>query len=153
MGEVTIRHAAAEDAFIVAALRLQFARDLGVPPERGYLDRVAEAWLADLGDRPTWVAEHEGEHAGFLQTHRVSQLPWPGRPDVTWLHLDALFVPPPHRDTGVGRALFDAMVVWAREAEVSFVRLDAPEEAARRFFSQLGFRSPHRLMELNLRTP
>lgn len=153
MGEVTIRHAGAEDAFIVAALRLQTARDLGMPPEHGYLDRVADAWLARLEDRPTWVAEHEGDHAGILETQRVRRLPWPGRPDASWLHLDALFVRPSHRGAGVGRALVEAMVGWARETDVSCVRLDAPEEPARRFYAHLGFRSPHRLMELELRTP
>jgi GNAT superfamily N-acetyltransferase len=153
MGDATIRRAAVGDALIVAALHLQYARELGLPPERGFLDRVADAWLADLASRPTWIAERAGEHAGLLETSRVRRLPWPGRPDASWLHVDALFVAPGHRGHGVGRALVEAMVDWARETDVRFVRLDAPEDDARRFHSHLGFTSPRRLMELDLRMP
>lgn len=152
MGDVTIRRAAGDDALIVAALHLQFARDLGMPPERGFLDRVAESWRAEAADRPTWIAERSGEHAGLLETRRIRRLPWPGRPDSSWLHVDALFVPAGHRGQGVGRALVDAMVGWAGATDVRFVRLNAPEEPARRFYAHLGFRSPLRLMELDLRS-
>ncbi len=153
MGDATIRRAGVEDAFIVAALHLQFARDLGLPPERGFLDRAADAWLADRADRPTWIAERGGEHAGLLATRRIRTPPWPGRPDASWLHVELLFVPPSHRGTGVGRGLVEAMAGWARDGDVGFVRLNAPDDPARRFYAHLGFRSPHRLMELDLRTP
>lgn len=153
MGAATIRRAAVGDALIVAALHLQYARELGLPPERGFLDRVAEAWLADLANRPTWIAERDGEHAGILETSRVRRLPWPSRPDASWLHVDALFVVPDHRGHGVGRALVEAMVGWARETDVQVARLNAPEDGGRRFFSHLGFTSPRRLMELDLRMP
>ena len=43
MAEVTIRRASADDALIVAALHLQFARELGMPSETGYLDRFVDA--------------------------------------------------------------------------------------------------------------
>ena len=153
MADVVIRRAGVEDAFIVAALRLQFARDLGMPSEPGFLDRAADAWLADEPRRPTWIAEREGQHAGVLETAQVPRPPWPGRPDASWLHLDALFVASSHRGHGVARALLEAMSGWARATDVRFVRVNAPEEATRRLFAHLGFRSPHRLMELDLRTP
>jgi GNAT superfamily N-acetyltransferase len=152
MTDVVIRRARVDDALVVAALHLQYARELGLPPERGFLDRFADTWLAAHEDRPAWFAERHGEHAGVLETVRVRRLPWPGLAPATTLHVDALYVTPDHRGQGVGRALVDAMVGWAREAGVRCVRLDAPEEATRRFFSHLGFRSPHRLMELDLRT-
>ena len=53
MAEVTIRRAGAGDALIVAALHLQCARQAGMPAEPGYLDRFADAWLAERPDRPT----------------------------------------------------------------------------------------------------
>lgn len=153
MADVVIRRAGVDDAFVVAALHLQYSRELGLPPERGFLDRFADSWLAQLDDRPAWFAEWRGEHAGILETIRVRRLPWPGRPAASTLHVDALYVPPPLRGQGVGRALVAAMVGWARDGDVRCVRLNAPEEPTRRFFSHLGFRSPHRLMELDLRTP
>lgn len=153
MAEVTIRRAGADDALVVAALHLQFARDLGMPAELGYLDRFARAWLTERADRPTWIAESGGEHAGILETRRIRPMPWPGRPDVSWLHVGALFVVPAHRDRGVGRALTEAMIEWSRGTDVRWIRLNAPDEPAQEFYARLGFRSPDRLMELDLREP
>ena len=152
MADVVIRRAGVDDAFIVAALHLQYARDLGMPPERGFLDRYVDGWVAAIADRPAWFAEWRGEHAGLLETTVVRRPPWPGRPETRWLHVDALYVPPPHRGERIGRALVDAMADWARGEGVASIRLNVPEESARGFFSHLGFRSPRRLMELDLRT-
>ncbi|MEO7754211.1 MAG: GNAT family N-acetyltransferase [Terracoccus sp.] len=153
MAEVTIRRAGSEDAFVVAALHLQFAISLGMAPEPGYLDRFVDAWLADRPDRPTWIAESRGEHAGLLATHRIRALPWPGRPDVSWLHVAGLFVAPGHHDRGVGRGLTEAMIEWARTTDVKWVRINAPDERAQDFYERLGFTSPGRLMEFDLRDP
>jgi GNAT superfamily N-acetyltransferase len=152
MADVVIRRAGVDDAFVVAALHLQCSRERGLPPERGFLDRFADAWLAGHEDRPAWFAEWRGEHAGVLETVRVRRLPWPGLGPSSELHVEALYVPPAHRGHGVGRALVDAMVGWARDGDVRCVRLNAVDEPTRRFFFHLGFRSPHRLMELDLRT-
>jgi GNAT superfamily N-acetyltransferase len=153
MAEVTIRRAGADDAYIVAALHLQFARELGMPSESGYLDRFVDAWLADRPDRPTWIAESRGEHAGILETRRIRALPWPGRKDVSWLHVGGLFVASGHRDRGVGRALTEAMIEWSRTTDVKWIRLNAPDVRAQEFYERLGFRSPGRLMEFDLRDP
>ena len=151
MPEVLIRRAGPDDAFVVAALHLQFARELGMPSEPGYLDRFVDAWLADLPDRPTWVAEGGGEHAGLLETRRVRALPWPGRADVSQLHVGGLFVVPSCRGRGVGRALTEAMIEWARTTDITGVRLNAPDAQAQAFSERMGFSSPGRLMELELR--
>lgn len=153
MGEVTIRRAEPDDALVVAALHLQFARELGMAPEPGYLDRVASTWLADHEHRPTWLAQGRGEHAGILETRHVYELPWPGRPDSSWLHIGGLFVAPSHHDRGMGRALTEAMVAWARARDVTRIRVRAPDDRAREFYERLGFVSPGRLMELDLRGP
>jgi GNAT superfamily N-acetyltransferase len=151
MAEVLVRRAGPDDAFVVAALHLQFARELGMPSEQGYLDRFVDAWLADRPDRPTWIAESRGEHAGLLETRRIRALPWPGRKDVSWLHVGGLFVTPTCRDRGVGRALTEAMIEWARTTDVRWIRLNAPDARAQEFYERLGFSSPGRLMEFELR--
>ncbi|MCU1536900.1 MAG: GCN5-related N-acetyltransferase [Humibacillus sp.] len=153
MAEVLIRRAGPDDALVVAALHLQFARGLGMPSEPGYLDRFVDAWLASRSDRPTWLAESRGEHAGLLETQRLRPLPWPGRPDVSWLHVGGLFVAPTCRDRGVGRALTEAMITWARTSDVRGIRVNAPDDPAREFYERLGFTSPGRLLELELRRP
>ena len=151
MAEVLVRRAGPDDAFVVAALHLQFARELGMPSEQGYLDRFVDAWLSERPDRPTWIAESRGEHAGLLETRRIRALPWPGRKDVSWLHVGGLFVTPTCRDRGVGRALTEAMIEWARTTDVRWIRLNAPDARAQEFYERLGFSSPGRLMEFELR--
>ena len=129
MAEVTIRRASADDALVVAALHLQFARELGMPSETGYLDRFVDAWLAERPDRPTWIAESRGEHAGILETRRIRALPWPGRRDVSWLHVGGLFVAPGCRDRGVGRALTEAMIEWSRTTDVTLSKAQCQKAA------------------------
>jgi GNAT superfamily N-acetyltransferase len=160
MGEVTVRRAGVDDAFIVAALHLQLARERGMPPEPGFLDRFVDAWLSERADRPTWFAECKGEHAGVLESRRVRFLPWPGRPDSSWLQVGVLFVTPGQRGRGVGRALMEGMLDWARGTDVAVVRLELPGalddsfdpgDPARSFAEHFGFDRPRRMMELHLR--
>jgi GNAT superfamily N-acetyltransferase len=153
MGEVTVRRAGVDDAFVVAALHLQCAREQGMPPERGFLDRFVDAWLSERPDRPTWFAECRGEHAGVLEARRNRVLPWPGRADSSWLHVGVLFVTPGQRGRGVGSALVHAMTDWARGTDVSRIRLDAAAGEDRGFYRRFGFVSPDRLMELDLGKP
>jgi GNAT superfamily N-acetyltransferase len=153
MGAVTIRRASAEDALIVAALHLQLARERGMPSEQGFLDRFVDAWLGERLDRPTWIAECRGEHAGVLETRRVRVLPWPGRPPASWLHVGALFVIPGQRRSGIGRSLVEGMVEWARPTDVRWIRLDTPDPASRRICSRIGFGPAEGVMEIDLRSP
>ncbi|MDN5766600.1 MAG: GNAT family N-acetyltransferase [Humibacillus sp.] len=153
MGEVTIRRAGADDAFVVAALHLQSARDLGMPSEPGFLDRFVDVWLRERPDRPTWIAQHDGEHAGILETRRLRTLPWPARPEASALHVENLFVAPTHRGTGVAQALAEAMIEWAHSTDVTSVRAMAANDRDRELYDRLGFSSPGRLMEFDLREP
>lgn len=150
MAEVTIRRATADDALVVAALHLQLARQLGMPPEQGFLDRFAEVWLDERPERPTWIAEARGEHAGILETRRIRALPWPGRPTVTWLQVGVLFVTRDQRRCGVGEALLRGMIEWARTTDVRWIRVTVPDEEDRPFYSRLGFTAPESVLELDL---
>lgn len=151
MVDVRIRRAGADDVLVVAALHLQFALELGMRAEPGYLDRFAEFWLAERLDRPTWIAEGCGDHAGVLGTRRIRPLPLPGRPDASWLYLNTHFVAPDHRQRGVGQALTEALLDWARSTDVAWIRVNATSASARAFYARFGFASPNRLMEIDLR--
>lgn len=153
MGEVTIRRAGADDAFVVAALHLQSARDVGMPAEPGFLDRFVDVWLRERPDRPTWLAQREGEHAGILETRRLRSLPWPPQAEASALHVENLFVAPAHRGVGVEVALAEAMIEWARHSDVTSVRATADDDRTHQFYALLGFGSPGRLMEFDLREP
>ncbi len=116
MVDVTIRRAGVDDALVVAALHLQFARELGV-----------------------------------LATRRIRPLPMPGSPDASWLYLTTHFVAPDHRSRGVGQALAEGLLDWARGTDVAWIRVNATDANARDFYGRYGFTSPERLMELDLR--
>ena len=118
VGELRTRLAGPDDALVVAALTLQCARHRGGQGEPGFLDRYARAWLARETSHPVWIAEAGDEHAGYLQAEVVEPLPWPGRPTGAGagLVVDTFFVRPEHRGIGVGEALLQAAVQWARDA-------------------------------------
>ncbi|HET8594690.1 MAG TPA: GNAT family N-acetyltransferase [Intrasporangium sp.] len=150
MPDVRIRRAGPDDALIVAALQLQSARDLGHAGEPGFLDRFADAWLASRSEHPTWIAESHGEHAGFLSARRLRPLPFPGRPDASWLYVGTVFVAPAHRKRGIGRALMEGMLEWCRTTDVKWVRLNVGT-SQHEFYQALGFRPARTILEYDLR--
>lgn len=150
MPDVRIRRAGAADALIVAALHLQSARDLGHQGEPGFLDRFADAWLATQSDHPTWIAQSQGEHAGVLCTRRLRPLPFPRRPEMSWLYVGTVFVAPAHRKRGIHRALIEAMLEWSRSADVKLVRLNA-DDPQHPFYRSLGFTLADTILEYDLR--
>jgi len=112
MGSVRVRRAQADDALVVAAMRLQAARAAGAGPEPGFLDRFAAAW--DPDDHPTWVADLDGAHAGLLITQVVRDLPCPGVAPGQSLHVATLHTARAGTEPEVTRALTAAMRAWAR---------------------------------------
>ncbi len=150
MSDVRIRRAGPDDALVVAALHLQSARDLGHPGEPGFLDRFADAWLATRREHPTWIAESDGEHAGVLSARRLRPLPFPGRPDVSWLYVGTAFVVPAYRKLGIGRALIEGMLEWCRTTDVKWVRLNV-DPSQHEFYRSLGFAPASTILEYDLR--
>lgn len=129
-----------EDAFIVAALSLQFAIAVDGSREEGYLDRAAEHWLRHREHLPTWIAESRGAHAGYLQATFPPVTTWPGVPHDSrgrlWIH--ALFVAPDHRRAGVGAALLADCEGWADGAGVGVIRLRC-EPGVEQFYDAAGY--------------
>lgn len=100
------------------------------------LDELAHAQAAGL----LWVArEPAGEPVGFALLELVD-----GQ-----AHLEEIDVDPAHGRRGIGRALLDAVVAWARSAGLRAVTLttfrDVPWNAP--FYARAGFRvlAPHEL--------
>ncbi len=120
-----------QDAFVVAALSLQIAIAVGGSREEGYLDRAAEHWLRHHEQLPTWFAEHEGAHAGFLQAVLPTESTWPGQRPGTrgQLWVDSLYVREEHRREGIGLALVRACEEWAKGAGIATIRLSDAGEA------------------------
>lgn len=125
MDGVVIRQAGSGDALLVAALTLQAARAAGLPPEQGFLDRFADAWLAARDLHPTWWAEAEGEHVGLLVTSWFRPLPWPGSTRGGGvLRTERMFVRPGVPPASIETALRATAREWGRGRGVEEVLVD-----------------------------
>ena len=134
MEPVRIVRAGADDALVVAALLLQMRRAKGEEPGLDFLQLTARTWHAHRRDLPSWIAQHEGAHAGLIQVARV---PVPtGRSTRAWLHPP--FVRPDHRGGGVGPALIHAAIEWAKGAGQRLI-IAEPDPADEQVYTDLGF--------------
>jgi GNAT superfamily N-acetyltransferase len=139
--DATIRLAEPRDAFAVAALTLQDDRECGAVVEPGFLDRYADAWLADRA-RVTFLAEAaDGRPLGMVTAAVVTTLPSSRRPVSRWLHVSLLFVTADARGAGLGRRLLGALQEWCVDNGVSRVQLNAAPEA-RTLYERAGFAPP-----------
>lgn len=86
-----------------------------------------------------WIAERDARAVGFC-TVRVETAP-SGVRERARASITELYVRPEARRSGLGRALVDAALVWARErgAERVEVRVAARNDAGRSFWRSLGF--------------
>ena len=136
-----IRLAEPRDAFAVAALTMQDDRECGATVEPGFLDRFADAWLADRARVTLLAEEQDGRPVGVVTAAVVTKLPSSRRPDGRWLHVSLLFVTRDARGAGLGAALLAALRRWAGEHGVERMQLDAAP-AARGVYERAGFTTP-----------
>ncbi len=113
MEGVLIRRAGAADGLLVAALTIQAAREAGLVPPVGFLDRYADAWLAQREAYPTWWAEADRQHVGLLVAHRIRPLPWPDEPGAGALRPVRLFARSDYAVDMITGALRAAAREWA----------------------------------------
>jgi GNAT superfamily N-acetyltransferase len=97
------------------------------------VNRTEERWRSALGDRARFVAESSREVIGTVGA---------GASDVTGTAaLTALWVAPAARGRGVGEALVNTVLEWAREAGYEHVMLWVVEgnSAAESLYRRTGF--------------
>lgn len=106
------------------------------------------AILEDV-DRPVFVAEDNGTVVGycFCEVQRVEGDPI--RRDATTLYIDDLCVDENVRGLGMGRALYDHALTWARQRGFFNVTLNVWEcnPGARAFYEALGMTPMKTVME------
>lgn len=139
------------DAFALAALELQFNREQGRAGEAGFLDRYADAWLAERDRRPAWLATSlDGSPVGALMLYVVGGLPKPGRLTRPWAHVTNLYVTRAARRAGVGDQLLRAGLDWCHDNRALWVQSPGTTLAAG-LYRRAGFvPAEARLLRLDL---
>lgn len=136
---VELSRAEAEDAFALAALELQRAREQGRPGQEGFIDRYADFWLADRQRRPAWLAKQlDGRPLGSLILDVRLSMPSPGQRSRATAVIDTFFVNPAHRRQGTGERLVRAALIWCTQSGVAAVHA-TPTPMSSSLLGRLGF--------------
>lgn len=106
-------------------------------------EKTMRRFLADLSTNSyscLFVAERDGEMIGFLSGELREGSP--AFKPKTWAAVEDVYVVPDHRSLGVGRALFEECLKWARKKGADGVSLQVAtgNARARKFYEELGFR-------------
>lgn len=138
---VQIRHAEPADAAAVARLLHDFNTEFGDEPPgvaalSGYVGELLRA-----GEATALLAVAAGEPGAAdvgVAVLRVRPGLWSGRPEA---YLQELYVEPPRRGEGIGRALLAAAMDAARAAGAATIDLNTGETdtAARGLYESAGF--------------
>ncbi|MGH6998657.1 MAG: GNAT family N-acetyltransferase [Phenylobacterium sp.] len=96
------------------------------------------AWARTTDDYVHWVAEDEARTLGTMSVAVVRKPPAPGEPDGRWSYLTNSYVYPDARDAGIGQALLQQVVEWARAKKLELMVV-WPSERAYAFYKRAGF--------------
>ena len=96
--------------------------------------RPPDIWAAQIREIPTFVAVVDGEDVGIVRGARDDT-----RADAAWLI--SMWVAPEVRGQGVGEALIDAVVEWARGSGARRLLLDVGDHnrPAIALYARMGF--------------
>jgi GNAT superfamily N-acetyltransferase len=137
LSEITVRRVGPDDWELVRDLRLRALRDTPAAFESRYEDEQhrPEAGWREWLERPTGisaVASLDGQAAGLVGGFIE---------EAGHVELVSMWVVPTVRGHGVGRALVEEVVRWAREQDVNEVRLwvTRGNDVAERLYSRHGF--------------
>jgi ribosomal protein S18 acetylase RimI-like enzyme len=133
--EISIRRAGPEDAPEVARLLHDFNEEYSEPtPGVEALTKYSRQLLEE-GAMTVLLA---GEGPDGISLIRFRPCVWTGGPEA---HLQELYVVPPLRGQGIGRALLEATIAVSREAGATGIDLNTGETdtAARALYESFGF--------------
>lgn len=99
-----------------------------------------------------YIAEVEGELAGFAEIYLRQDEPNPARASYDYAHLQSLLVARGFRKQGLGRHLVQAAEVWARQQGAVEVRLETWEfpDGPAQFYERIGYRTIKRTLSRRL---
>ena len=147
---VSIRTAEEDDVDVLAELRRAWNEEnAGGPVEdAAFAAEFRDWWVAERTSRTFFLAELHGRAIGMANVKRYRRMPVAGRPSGGWWgYVGNVFVLAEHRNSGIGRALMDELIVWAGRERMEHLRL-APSPLSKPFYARLGF-VPGAVVELD----
>lgn len=132
---IRIRRADTEDAAAIARLLHDFNREYDEPTPGVVALTERSRQLLAAGEMTVLLA---GDGPDGVSLLRFRESVWTGGPEA---HLQELYVVPPLRGRGIGRALLEATMAAAREAGASGIDLNTgtSDTAARALYESCGF--------------
>lgn len=133
--EIPIRRAGLADAPVAARMLHDFNTEFGEPTPGVEALSVHVGALIESGEATVLLG---GEGPDGIAVMRLRTAIWTGKPEA---HLQELYVAPPRRGQGIGRALLNATMAAAREAGATGIDLNTGETdtAARALYESAGF--------------
>jgi GNAT superfamily N-acetyltransferase len=148
--EYNIRPATADDAAALAQLRWRFKveDDDDIRRDEQVFLAGCERWLRDrlTGNWLAWVADVDETICGHLFLNRVEKVPEPSASADELGYVTNFYVVPQWRNRGVGRALLDAMRVYAHGRNLDTL-IVWPSERSAPLYGRAGFQPPLELLE------
>ena len=150
----SIRLATARDAAELARLRWDFSPDEVAASGQSFAEfaRDFEQFLHDAlrsGDWSIWMAEQEGRLIANIYVNLVHKVPRPGRFGQRYGYVTNVYTEPDVRNAGIGSALLQRVIAWAREQRLELL-LVWPSDESVRFYLRAGFIPSPTAMELDL---
>jgi GNAT superfamily N-acetyltransferase len=146
---LSIRIATDRDAGALAMLRRAWNEEnAGGPIDDPDFEATFLAWWeAERETRTFFLVEIDDVAVGMANVKRYRRMPTAGRHAGCWGYVGNVFVLEAHRNAGVGEALMNRLVAWARDEQLAHLRL-APSPRSQPFYERLGF-LPGAVVELD----
>ena len=150
---ITYRLATEKDAEAIADSIWELkAEDRPLDPadKADYIKNAAGHIRNRLGhDLFPWVAYDGACLVANINVVTAQKLPKPGKLHPKWGRLSNVRTAPEYRNKGVGSALMEKVITWAREQEFEEL-LVCPSERSVTFYQRAGFKTDNDVMELLL---
>lgn len=148
--DVRVEVVGTADLADLARMRVHWSTGQPNEPDPEFAGQFANWWAGESGERVGWIARAPGGRAvGMANAAIFTRMPRPGCPAVRWAYVANVWVAPDHRRRGVGRALMDVLLDWARTENMQRVVLN-PSEISLPLYRSVGFRPADDLLLLEL---
>jgi GNAT superfamily N-acetyltransferase len=149
-----IRQATIQDAAELARLRWDFSPDEVASGQQSFAEfaHEFEQFLRDAlerGDWSIWVAEDQQRLIANIYIYRVHKVPRPNHFGQRYGYITNVYAEPAVRNAGIGSALLQRVIAWARDQRLELL-LVWPSDESVRFYRRAGFMPSPTGMELDL---